>query len=86
MIADIDRVTDQLKAELAQIAAVHGVAVVDLRASEVRSRYGVNGTVMARALRNAGFWLCDDNRWRAIAGASQIAITGTTSDGGTPAP
>lgn len=70
----VEQLTGKLKAELASIAAEHGIAVVTLRAREVRARYGVDGLVVAKALRAAGYWLCDDSRWRAVAGAAQVTI------------
>lgn len=79
MHEEVEQLSGKLKAELASIAAEHGIAVVALRASEVRGRHGVNGEIMAQALRGAGYWLCDDNRWRAVAGAAQITL-GPSSD------
>jgi hypothetical protein len=74
MHEEVEQLTDKLKAELEAIATEYGIAVVTLRAREVRARHGVDSVIMAKALRAAGYWLCDDCRWRAVAGAAQVTI------------
>ena len=77
--AAIDEIVEEVNAHFDAYAAEHGPTEVIMKSTQIRVRYGVNGTVASQALKAAGFWVGKDIRWRKMYGVNRLEFGGEST-------
>jgi hypothetical protein len=75
----IEEIATELTTRFEAYAAHHGITEVILKSTEIRGRYGCSGYISAQALREAGFTLGKDVRWRRIFGVNRLEFGGEST-------
>lgn len=71
MADQIRTVTEFLRDRMSEIGCG---TIVTVRGRDLRCELGFASLVVARGLRAAGFWLCEDGLWRSVAGREPVNL------------